>query len=83
MKNEKGSAEAAEIVRKIRDQERARAGVTEDAYGHQSYNRRTSVTPEMRLEILRMLDDGIDRREIAKKFDVSYYAVNRIAAKYR
>lgn len=83
MKNERGSAEAAEIVRKIRDQERARAGVTEYAYGHLSYNRRTSVTPEMRVEILRMLDDGIDRREIAKKFDVSYYAVNRIAAKYR
>ena len=83
MRNEKGSPEASEIVRKIRDQERARAGVTEDAYGHLSYNRRTSVTPEMRLEILRMLDDGIDRKEIARKFDISYYAVNRIAAKYR
>lgn len=73
-----GSPEAKAVIQKIREQELARAGMTEDAYGHSCFRGKTPITPEVRAKVLRMIQDGIPKKHVARTIGISYSSVNRI-----
>lgn len=80
-----GSPEAKAVIQKVREQELARAGMITDGYNRpvNPFKNRVQITEELRSKVLKMLDEGIDRKEIARKTGISYSSVARIAAKYR